>query len=182
MKPIITVILLLIASYTGFSQTGNSGGSQHMQMNFAEVVGANLSTSGGSGGGSTVDIPLSGTNALANGIESPEITINLQGTTGFDVSVQASSTAFTYSGTGTGNTNMLVKDVLSIAITSNNTGGSVAGSFNFYQLVDGVTPQKVIGNGQRGVRSFGFKYKANPGFNYAAGLYTTNIVYTISKI
>ncbi|MBS1774319.1 MAG: hypothetical protein JST82_15790 [Bacteroidetes bacterium] len=184
MKQTITIIALTIASFAVRAQSSSAGGSQHMQMSMAEVVGAGFgSPSGGSGGGAsaTVDIPMTGTNTMASGVESSDIQVQLQGTTNFDISVQSSSTNFTYTGSATSQNVMQVSDVLAIEVTSNNTGGSVANGFGSYQSINGAS-KKMISAGQAGVRTFSFKYKATPGFNYAAGTYTTSIVYTISKI
>lgn len=184
MNKILLAIAAVLITLTASAQQQSTGGIQQVKCTLADVVGVGLGggSNGGSGGGSSVvDIPMSGTGAMASGIESPEFTINLFANAMFDVSVQASATAFTYAGTATSGTNMLVKDVLSVIISANNTGGNVANGFSAYQTVDGTNGKRVIGDGQVGVRSFGFKYKATPGFNYPAGTYTTDIVYTITK-
>ena len=182
MKPITFIIAFLLLATVAGAQSSNAGGTQPIQLAMSDVVGVSVIGGSGSGGGSSVDIPMSGSAALANGVESPEIQVSLKGNTNFDISVQASSTAFTYTGTATSNTNMLVKDVLSIEVTANNTGGAVANGFASYQPIDGTTAKKMIAQGLSGSRTFAFKYKATPGFNYSAGLYTTSIVYTITKI
>jgi hypothetical protein len=170
MKKTISIIVILLAGHIAGAQTNGVTGLQPINCSMAEVVGAGMTTSGSGGGAAaTVDLPITGTGALINGIESPEINVTMQGNTPFDVSVQASSEAFTYSGPHTSGTTMLVKDVLSIIVSSNNTGGAIGSGFNTYQPVNGTSSKKMIGSGQSGVRTFGFKYKA------------TNIVYTITK-
>ncbi|MBZ0098286.1 MAG: hypothetical protein K8F30_04340 [Taibaiella sp.] len=177
-------LLLTLAGFCHVSkaQSLNGNSTQAARLNLAEVVSANLFSSGNGNGGppANVELPLGGTNAMAEGIESPEITVTLQCTTDFDVSVSSSSENFEYSGPSTLNTVMPVSDVLSIAITNNATGGSIGNGFSQFQPID-VQGKQVISAGQRGVRTFGFKYKAQPGFNFPAGTYTTDIVYTISK-
>lgn len=182
MKKTIAIFALLLTGFIADAQNSSTSGSHPVQCAMAEVVGASMVTSGSGGGAAaTVDLPITGTDALINGIESPEISVTMQGNTAFDVSVKASSEAFTYSGPSTSGTTMLVKDVLSIMVSSNNTGGSIGSGFSSYQPLDGANAKKMIQSGQSGVRTFGFKYKANPGFNYPAGTYTTSIVYTITK-
>lgn len=177
-KTLLSIAMVLIA-FAATAQQNSAAGIQQVKYTLADVVGVGMS--GGSNGSSVVNIPLNGISAMANGIESPEFTVNLFANAMFDVSVQASNTSFTYSGTATSGTNMLVKDVLSVVVSANNTGGNVTNGFTAYQTVDGTNGKRVIGDGQVGVRSFGFKYKATPGFNYPAGTYTTDIVYTITK-
>jgi hypothetical protein len=119
---------------------------------------------------------------MSDGVESPEIEVTLQGTADFDISVQASATTFTYTGSATSDNSMPVADVLQIKVTANNTGGTISSGFGTYQSVDGLNSKKLIGQGLSGVRSFKFRYKASPGFNYAAGIYTTDIVYTLTTL
>lgn len=183
MKKSIIILALLLTGYIAGAQSSSTSASQPIQCAMAEVVGATFGPTGGSGGGSSaVELPISGSSALSNGIESPEINVTMQGNSAFDVSVKASSETFTYSGPNTLGTTMYVKDVLSLIVSSNNTGGTVGSGFGSYQSLDGTTSKKMIQSGQSGVRTFGFKYKATPGFNYPAGTYTTSIVYTITKI
>lgn len=171
-------------SATAFAQNATSGATQNSVLALQDVVGVDLSGGGIGGGGNdggAVDMPIGGVNALANGIESAEIKINLQSTAPFDVAISSSSTAFTYTGAATTNTEMLVKDVLTVMVTENNTGGNINNGYTAYQPIDGTNRKSMINSGQPGERSFAFKYKANPGFKYPAGTYTTDIVYTITK-
>ena len=182
MKNKYYLLLSLVAGFCNLSkaQDINSNSVQPTTLDMAEVVSATLFPPG-STGSATVDLPIGGTSALADGIESPEIKVTLQSTTDFDISVSASSENFSYSGPSNSNTLMQVKDVLSIIITENNTGGSVGNGLTQYQPIDGIQGKLAISSGLRGVRTFAFKYKAQPGFNSPAGTYTTDIVYTISK-
>lgn len=186
MKQNIITFGLLLLAYAGHAQNSTATASQHMELGLAEVVTVNMSpTGGGNGGGgngSTVAMPISGVNAMTSGVESAAIEVSLQGTTPFAISVQASANTFTYSGSATTGNVMQVKDVLSVVVTANNTGGVISNGFNTYQAVDGTNSKKVIDQGQPGIRSFSFQYKATPGFEYAAGTYTTDIIYTISKL
>lgn len=185
MKKTTLCIAALLCAIAAHAQNASSSAVQQIRCQLNDVVGVGMAggnNGGGNGsGGSSVEMPLNGTTAMGSGIESPEFKVNLFSNANFDVSVQASSNAFTYTGAATSGTNMPVKDVLSVIITDNNTGGDVTNGYNNYQSVNGTTGKRVIGNGQIGTSSFGFKYKANPGFNYPAGTYTTDILYTITK-
>ena len=173
----ITVIMTLLCS-SAYAQGG--GSSQNGRVSLSEVVSASLFAQD-SGNTSSIVIPIGGINALAGGAESHEIEVTLQSTADYDVSVSSTSPYFTYNGPDLNPAPMLVKDVLSIKITANNTGGTVTGGFNDYQPVDGTMNQLVIATGLSGSRTFSFRYMAQPGFNYPAGTYTTDIVYTITK-
>lgn len=175
---------LLCYCQTLSAQTEKSSSAvQNVDLALADVVSTGFFSGNGSGSGAppSVDLPLGGTGALSEGIESPEIKVTMQCNSGYDVSVSSSSTNFTYSGNSTTNTTMPVSDVLSFMVTENNTGGSVSNNFTSYQAVDGMNMKKAIGSGKPGVRTFSFKYKAQPGFKYPAGVYTTDIVFTVVK-
>lgn len=174
----ITVIMTLLCCSV-YAQ-GGGGSAQNGRVSLSEVVSASLFAQD-SASTAQIAIPIGGINALADGAESHEIEVTLQTTADYDVSVSSSSAYFTYNGTGTNPTQMLVKDVLSIKITSNTTGGTVSNGFSQYQAVDGSQNQLIIASGLSGTRTFSFRYKAQPGFNYPAGTYTTDIVYTITK-
>lgn len=174
------MVIMVLICYCAKGQHANSGGAQALQLSLTEVVSASLFASD-SGTSSSINIPIGGVNALADGTESHDIEVTLQSTADYDVSVSASSEYFTYNGTATNPAQMAVKDVLSIKITANNTGGAVSNGFTQYQPVDGTLNQLIIASGLRGTRTFSFKYMAQPGFNYPAGTYTTDIVYTITK-
>ncbi len=175
-------ILLVLTGFANAlkAQSQGAGSVQTASLEMAEVVSASFFAPG-SGAPQSVELPMSGTSAMSEGIESPEIEVTLQCTADFDISVASSSEYFTYSGPSTQNTDMPVEDVLKIMITENNTGGSVGNGFSQYQPINAGAGKQVISSGQRGTRKFSFKYKAQPGFNYPAGTYTTDIVYTVSK-
>ncbi len=173
------MVIMVLCWHCSQAQSGG-GGSQDGRLSLTEVVSASLFASDSSNT-STITIPIGGINALADGMESHEIEVTLQSTADYDVSVSSSSAYFTYNGTATNPAQMLVKDVLSIKITANTTGGTVSNGFTQYQPVDGTLNQLIIASGLSGTRTFAFKYMAQPGFNYPAGTYTTDIVYTITK-
>ena len=174
--------MLAACQLTATAQSStNSGATQNTTLQMAELVSADFFDNGGNGGSSTVELPLGGANTLEEGVESPEIEVILRCTTDFDLSVKASATNFTYAGSSTQNTTMPVEDVLAIVITENNTGGNVSNGMTQYKSISGSQGKTAISAGKRGETSFKFKYKATPGFNYAAGTYTTDIVYTLTK-
>jgi len=179
------VVLFSLVSVTAGAQNAGSGASQQLELALNDVLGVSMSTPGGGGGGGgigTVDIPFTGINAMSDGVESPDIEVNLTGTAPFEITVHASSNNFTYTGASNSNNTMPVADVLTLVVTGNNTGGTISNNFSSYQPINGTTSKKLIDQGQPGVRSFTFKYKATPGFDYAAGMYTTDIIFTLTKL
>lgn len=184
-KKFLLAFVSIWATEEAKAQNANSGAVQKANLNLAEVVGVSMPDNGsggpGGGNGSAVEMPISSMNGLSEGIESPPLKIKLLSTTPFDISISASSNTFTYNGPSSFGTTMNVGDVLAVMITDNKTGGSVAGGFNQYKPVTGTSKQPIITSGQPGERTFEFKYKAIPGFEYPAGTYTTDIIYTITK-
>lgn len=185
MKTLILAAFIFLSVGTATAQNAGRSASQNVQLGLTDVVstgGFSGGGSGGNGGGSgPVTFPLSGTGAMSQGVESPEIQVTMQSNAVYDVNVSSSTTDFTYTGGATFPVPMNVKDVLSFSITGNSTGGSVGNNFSQFQPIDGTNQKVAIVSGQPGVSTFSFKYKAQPGFSYPAGTYTTNIVFTIVK-
>lgn len=180
-KHLLLLPVLLGFSYVANAQNSNSGATHSTKMEMDEIVSASFFTGTGGGGSSAVEIPMNGADALEFGIESPEIEVTLQCTADYDISIAASANNFTYSGSSTIDNLMPVSEVLSIMITENTTGGTISSGMTQYQAINGTQGKLAIDNGQRGVRKFKFKYKAQPGFEFSAGTYTTDIVYTLTK-
>lgn len=180
---VIPGVALLLCSNSMYAQNPSGASSQSVVLAMSDVLssGGFSNSGGGSGGSATVNFPLSGASALSQGIESSEIQMAMQCNAAYDVSISASSTSFSYNGTSTFPVTMNVRDVLSISITGNNTGGTISNGFSQFQFIDGTNAKLAIASGQPGVSTFSFKYKALPGFSYPAGIYTTNIVFTIVK-
>ena len=78
---------------------------------------------------------------------------------------------------------MPVSGVLKLMVTANSTGGSVASPFStssYATLTD--ADQDLITSGTYGSNQlFSIQYKAEPGFTYPAGTYTTSVVYTATQ-
>ncbi len=175
MKACLTIILLSTFHYA----LAQSVPVQTAEINLKDIF--NIGFTGSGSSGTTVNLPMNGMNTLKNGIESQEIEVSLLCSSDFDLSVSSSTTNFSFNGPGTTSPVMKVKDVLSIMITENNTGGTIINGFTQYQPINGTTQKLAISSGKLGVRTFKFKYKAHPGFAYPSGTYTTSIIYTVVK-
>lgn len=183
MKKLTLITIIFISGNICYGQNAGGSASQNVDLALADVVGTGFG--GGSGGsgssGGTVSFPISGTSALSEGLESADIQVTMQCNTAYDVNVSASASTFTYTGPSTFGTTMQVKDVLQFMVTDNQTGGNISSDYDQYQPIDGTNAKVAIGSGQPGVHTFSFKYKAQPGFNYPAGTYTTDIIFTVVK-
>jgi hypothetical protein len=51
------------------------------------------------------------------------------------------------------------------------------GQFMGISTVDAI----LLSNQTKGISNFNLSYRANPGFNYDAGTYTANIIYTATQ-
>ena len=188
-KAILTLAALgfmqILHAQTHASATANQN-SKLVLSNAIKITFTNSSDDdgGGDGGGnsnqgSTVTIPFTSVANYANGVISAAQNLKVQSNKNFNVTVRSSATKFTYSGPYT-NPNANISSVLSLLVTSNSTGGSLAsGSYQSIQ----TSAQSLISNCTRGGnQSFAVKYKANPGFSLPGGTYTANVIYTATQL
>jgi hypothetical protein len=76
---------------------------------------------------------------------------------------------------------MRVSDVLALKVSNNSTSATVTGGHEQYQPIGGSTESPILANGAGGSNQvMGVKYKSTPGYSYPAGVYTVDIVYTIT--
>ena len=94
----------------------------------------------------------------------------------FNVTIQAGSASFLYIGPSITNNNMPCS-VLSYNLASNGTGGSNGTSSTWVTLDDESAP--LINGGTPGPhKPFALKFKAKPGWEFAAGTYVLDVVVT----
>jgi hypothetical protein len=179
MKKIIAISALLICTTLATrAQSVNSSASQTIQLELSDAIEIGFVATGNNTG-SVVNLAFSNVNDYANGIESAEYQVRIRSNKDFDVHMEANADYFTYSGATSPAPSMKVKDVLDMMITSNSTGGQINGGYHHFKHVDGDHSKRIINNGDRGGnQTFAVKYKATPGFEYPAGTYTINMVYT----
>jgi len=178
------LLLSAIGLYTvGRAQTNASvSASQTAMLSLGTVVQISAFGGDGSENTSTVTMPISASNDLANGIESPEFTLAINSTAGFDVKAKANTEYFSYTGSSAFPPSMRVSDVLALKVSNNSTSATVTGGHEQYQPIGGSTESPILANGAGGSNQvMGVKYKSTPGYNYPAGVYTVDIVYTITQ-
>ena len=118
-------------------------------------------------GGSGVGLSFSNSSNYTNGVTATNAaTIQVRSNRGYIVSVKSSATNFTSAAT----TVMPVNNILFLK-ESNQSG--------FTNL--SVTDQTLLSGQIQGSNTFNVTYKATPGFNYDAGTYTVNVIYTATQ-
>ena len=177
-KTVVAIIILLfvpacfISAQTTATQTVSPTITNSIAIIFS---GTGTST------GSAVSIPFSTVSDYANGVTSATQALVVESNMSFNVTVNASSASFTYSGTTTPSPVLAVTS-LKLMVTANGTGGSIAGTFgsSFTSLTSSA--QNLITGGTSGSnQTFSIQYKATPGYGFPAGTYTTSIVFTATQ-
>lgn len=177
MKKLTTLfIILILTGGIAYAQGNQSAGaSQSAALGLSDAIDISFMNAGAS-----ISMQFNNVNDYANGIESDEQTLLVRSNKKFNVRVKASASKFTYSGPSA-DPKMKVSDVLKVKITANNTGGTISSGFaNYKSPSTGGT--KIINNATPGGNNtFSVKYLADPGFEYPAGTYTVDIVYTATQ-
>lgn len=98
----------------------------------------------------------------------------------FNVTIKSSSPNFLYIGPGGGNTTMPCS-ILKYNLASNGTGGTNATPFTWNPLTVATAP--LINNGVHGLfKPFSLKFKADPGWDFAAGSYNLGVILTATQL
>lgn len=185
MKKLFYLLLLTAVALPGLAQEETNGQQQAAQKSILTMSNAIDITFGTTGNavGNEVSLVFSNINDYANGIESDMYEIKVRSNKKFRVQAKTSSSKFTYSGNTTPAPQMNVSNTLFLKVSDNKTGGSVGSSFNNKYRTMSSSSQTLISNGlPGGDKTFNVKYKATPGFNYPAGTYTVNVVYTATQV
>lgn len=180
-KVIIISILTCITAFNALGQASEHGSAtQSAKLEMSNAIEISfISTS--STEGATVDLVFENVNDYANGVESAPIELKVKSNKKFHVWAKASSNKFTYSGTTTPAPSMNVNK-LKIKVVSNNTGGTVPNAVNNQYKNMRKNNRKLINNGTAGGNNtFAVQYKADPGFEFPAGTYTVDVIYTATQ-
>jgi len=128
-----------------------------------------------------VNMGFNGINDYVQGIQSSEQHFSVHSNKDFVVNVRTNTDIFTYSGNANPAPQMPVSNILFLAITDNNTGGSTAGSFNSFTSLSSTTRNLLLNCKNGGNKTFAVNYKANPGTSFPAGDYTVDVIYTATQ-
>lgn len=183
MKKITLILLLLASTINMVSAQSNEQASATQSANLvmSNVIDITFVNTGNSNG-SNVDLVFTTVNDYANGVESSPIEIKVRSNKDFNVFAKTTSNNFSYSGSTSPAPNMKVNKVLSIKVVENNTGGNVPNAVNnkYKNLKKG--DRKIINKGTAGGNNtFKVQYMADPGYEFPAGTYTVDVVYTATQ-
>ena len=150
-KLLLSAVALMGFATVSMAQNASSTASQSTSLVLSNAISITFTGSGTNTGGA-VTLPFSTVSDYANGVTSTAQQLEVQSNLPFDVTVNANSTNFTYTGSYTTGTTMT------------------------------DAAQNLITNGTNGSNQlFSVQYQATPGFTYPAGTYTTDVVYTATQ-
>ena len=186
MKKIIITTATVIGSIIGVkaqnTQNAETTSQQTVKLQLANALDIQF-VSDNSSTGSTVYLPFTNFEHYANGVESADQEIRVRSNKNFNITVKASSQHFSYTNGSTVHQVIMPVTILGISVTDNNTGGQPGQGFgpgNFKSVRRNA--QTLISGGNSGnEQSFSVRYKADPGFNFPPGTYTTDIIYTATQ-
>ena len=183
MKKILLLMAVISVSKTAAVAQSNelSTATQSAKLEMSNAIDITFSTTNNAAGG-TVSLAFNNVNDYANGVNSEPYQLKVRTNKRFRVQVKTSASRFTYSGNTTPAPRMNVSNTLFLKVTNNNTGGSVANNFNNKFRTLSSSNQTLVSNATAGGnRTFNVEYRANPGYNFPAGNYTVNVIYTATQ-
>ena len=161
MKKILTLAVIILASFTAANAQSTSTASQTVSLTLQNAI--NISISSATGTSFTFSDVNEYQNGLTNANASP---LQVKSNRPWAVTVKAA--AATFSGPVAPATQM-PSTVLGVRLN----GGSTFSSLS--------TTAASLTSGARGSSSFNIDYNANPGFSYDAGTYSLSVVYTATQ-
>lgn len=163
------------------TSNASSTATQTVQLNLSNALDISFTGNGFSPTGPVVTLPFTSTDDYANGVESQAQELRVRSNRNFNVSVKTSATTFSIVNGGLSSSSLMPASVLSAKVSLNNTGGSVAGSFANYTSLSQTGLDLITGATNGGNKTFSVQYKAQPGFDYAAGSYAIDVIYTATQ-
>jgi hypothetical protein len=180
MKKIVLFAATFISFIAAHAQV-NSSASQTVNLNLSNAIEITF-TGSGTATGDPVTMSFTTVTDYANGVESSDQQLKVRSNKNFKVSVKSNATNFTYTGTTTPAPTMVVANVLNVKVSANATGGTIANSFSSYQDVPTANTD-ILSNCSKGSnQTFSVKYQADPQFNFPAGNYAVDVVYTATQL
>lgn len=184
MKRIITTILLATAFVHASAQNQANDVEQARQsarLVMSNAIDITFSATNSNAGG-TVSLVFDDINDFANGVNSSPYQIKVRSNKRFRVQAKTNASRFTYTGNTSPAPQMNVSNILFLKVTNNSTGGSVSSNFNNKFRTLSSSNQTLISNGTAGGnKTFNVEYRANPGYNFPAGTYSVNVIYTATQ-
>jgi hypothetical protein len=165
MKTALFTFLAFVLFSTAANAQANVA-SHNVAMSLTNVI--TMSMSGGD-----LTISLASVSDYTSGVESATRTLTVNSNKAYTITAYASSAA-TVSGDLTGTAG----DIPLAKLTVKEVGGSYTAISNSSSSQTTIVASHAAGGGV----THDIQYKANPGFGYAAGTYTTNITYTATQL
>lgn len=161
LKWIFILFIFFVASADSHAQTSATA-NHTLSLSISNAIDLSF-TQGGSG----VGLSFSTTSNYANGVSAANAaTIQVRSNRGYIVSVKSSAANFT----STSATAMPVNNILFLKESNQSSYLNLSS-----------TDQTLLSGQTQGSNSFSVTYKATPGFNYDAGTYTVNVIYTATQ-
>lgn len=165
------------------AQQPSSVATQSAKLNLSNVIEI-VFVKTGDKVGPVVDMEFNSVDDFSDGVTSDDQEILVNSNKDFSVCVESASSSFKYSGSASPAPNMPVSGNLGLRVRENKTGGSISSPFSYssYNNIN-VNCQRLFNDCDKGgKRSFKVKYEATPGFQYPAGIYSVDVIYTATQI
>ena len=175
MKLFLCILILVISVASG------SYAQQTIQSEIPNIIEITF-TSTASTSGNIVALPFTTPATYNTGATSSSEELKVSSNNNFNVSVKSNSANFTYTGNEIAD-NVMPVSKLALSVTSNATGGSVGSGFSnpAYKSLSTIDQPLITGGLAGSDQMFTIKYKATPGYNYAGGEYTVDVVFTATQ-
>ncbi len=182
MKKIALFAAALVSFGFAANAQVNSSAQQQVNLSLADAIEITF-TGSGTATGDPVTMTFSTVNDYANGVESAAQQLQVRSNKDFKVQVKANAANFSYTGSASPAPSMPVSGILKLMVPSNNTGGTIASTFGTaYTSLTSNNADLITSATKGGNKTFEVQYKAEPGFNYPAGTYTVDVVYTATQL
>lgn len=166
--------MVITATQTAIAQSATSSASQTIKITIEPIIKISALSE-------NVNMGFNNIGQYSSGVVSSNNKFQVQSNKKFVVSVRTDASSFSYTGNTYPAPTMPVNNTLHLAVASNNTGGTVANSFDSYKSLSN-TPQDLLLNCKNGGdQVFAVNYKATPGTSYPAGDYIIGVVYTATQ-
>lgn len=181
MKKLLTIFAALIVVKAAVAQNANTAATQTAKLALSNAISISFVESGTTTGATTT-LSFNTVNDYANGVESAPIGLKVRSNKKFIVRAKTSSANFSYAGSTSPAPVMKVKNNLFIKVIDNQTGGTIPNAVNNKYKTLKNSNRKLIHNGTPGGNNtFAVQYKADPGYDFPAGTYTVDVIYTATQ-
>jgi hypothetical protein len=180
MKKIVLFAAALVSFGFAANAQVNSVAQQQVNLNLQNAIELTF-TGSGTATGDPVTLPFTTVTDYANGVESVAQQLRVRSNKNFSIAAKTNAANFSYTGSTVPAPTMPVSNILLIKVPTNNTGGTIASTFASYTSLTSANQNLITSATNGSNKTFEIQYKANPGFNYPAGTYTVDVVYTATQ-